>query len=93
MEHLLADIVGRFEVSVDAVEVHESSRIEETLLIKHQPDAPASAFDRLAAMATGGLSSRSPFSAVDPRQAPVREAVARGLVQLLSVGNLRGGLA
>src|SRR6266571_451657 len=76
VEHPVQDVV-RLEVGLAAVEVHESSGSEAPFLIEHEPDAPAPARDGLAAAAALRLRARRALGAVDPREAPVREARSR----------------
>src|SRR6266568_3032548 len=89
VEHPVQDVV-RLEVGLAAVEVHESSGSEAPFLIEHEPDAPAPARDGLAAAAALRLRARRALGAVDPREAPVREARARRALEALPVGHVRG---
>src|SRR5438445_11173453 len=89
VEHPIQDVVG-LEVGLAAVEVHEPSRNEAPLFIEHEPDAPAPARDGLAAAAALRLRARRALGAVDPREAPVREARARRALEALPVGRVRG---
>jgi len=70
--------------------VHEPSRSEAPLFVEHEPDAPASARDGLAAAAALRLRTRRALGAVDPREAPVREARARRALQDLAIGHVHG---
>src|SRR6266540_5992003 len=89
VEHPVQDVV-RLEVGLAAVEVHEPSRGEAPFFIEHEPDAPAPARDGLAAAAALLLRARRALGAVDPREAPVREARARRALEALPVGHVRG---
>src|SRR6266511_3876302 len=89
VEHPVQDVVG-LEVGLAAVEVHESPGREAPFFIEHEPDAPAPARDGLAAAAALRLRARRALGAVDPREAPVREARARRALGALAVGNVRG---
>src|SRR6266568_2886517 len=88
VEQPIQDIVG-LEVGLAAVEVHEPSRNEAPLLVENEPDAPASARDGLAAAAAFRLRARRALGAVDPREAPVRQARARRALKALSTGHVR----
>src|SRR5205809_6995926 len=89
VEHPVQDVVG-LEVGLAAVEVHEPPGREAPFLIEHEPDAPAPARDGLAAAAALRLRARRALGAVDPREAPVREARARRAREALPVGHVRG---
>src|SRR6266849_5927066 len=88
-EHPTKDVVG-LEVGLAAVEVHEPSRNEAPLFVEDEPDAPAPARDGLAAAAALRLRARRALGAVDPREAPVRQARARRALKALPVGRVRG---
>src|SRR2546423_13276565 len=85
-EHAIQDVVG-LKVRLAAVEVHEPSRSEAPLFVEDEPDAPAPARDGLAAAAALRLRARRALGAVDPREAPEREARARRSLQALPIGN------
>src|SRR5881296_1149500 len=89
VEHPIEDVV-RLEVGLAAAEVHEPSRNEAPLFVEDEPDAPAPARDGLAAAAAFRLRARRALGAVDPREAPVREARARRALEALPVGHVRG---
>src|SRR6266581_2921680 len=89
VEHPVQDVVG-LEVGLAAVEVDESPGREAPFLIEHEPDAPATARDGLAAAAALRLRARRALGAVDPREAPVREARARRALEALPAGHVRG---
>src|SRR2546430_6286501 len=88
-EHAIQDVVGR-KGRLAAVEVHETARNEAPLFVEDEPDAPAPARDGLAAAAALRLRARRALGAVDPREAPVREARARRALKALPVGQVRG---
>src|SRR5213594_2412764 len=87
VEHPIQDVVG-LEVRLAAVEVHKPSGSEAPLFVEDEPDAPAPARDGLAAAAAFRLRARRALGAVDPREAPLREARARRAVKALPVGHV-----
>src|SRR5712671_3808157 len=89
VKYTIQDVIG-LEVGLAAVEMHEPSRSEAPLFVEDEPDAPAPAGDGLAAAATLRLRARRALGAVDPREAPVREARARRALEALPVGHVRG---
>src|SRR5256884_7863242 len=88
-EHAIQAAVG-LKVRLAAVEVHETSRNEAPLFVEDEPDAPAPARDGLAAAAALRLRARRTLGAVDPREAPVRQARARRALKALPIGQVRG---
>src|SRR5258706_9168175 len=88
VEHPIQDFVG-LEVRLAAVDVHEPSRSEAPLFVEHEPDAPAPAWDGLAAAAAFRLRARRALGAVDPRETPLREARARRALEALAIGHVR----
>src|SRR5687767_14808314 len=76
MQQRAGDAVG-LEIIPAAIEVDESAGRELPFLVEDKPDSPAAALDRLLAGTALGLAARSALRSADPRQAPVRELLAR----------------
>src|SRR5712671_3903271 len=96
VKYTIQNVVG-LEVGLAAIEVREPSRSEAPLFVEDEPDAPAPARDGLAAAAALRLRARRALGAVDPREAPVREArarraledLARRALEDLAIGHVR----
>src|SRR6185436_10932978 len=87
MQQGLQDVVV-LEVGPAAPEVREPAGGEPTLLIEHESNAPLPTGDGLVAAAALGLAGGSALSAVDPRQAALGRAAARGPLERLRFGHV-----
>jgi len=72
------------------MKMDESAGSKHSFFVVHQADTPTPLLYRFLAVTTPGLRAWGFLGAIDPRHAPVRQAVLRGLLQLLSVRKITG---